>query len=78
MTNGFYNFLNWFDERAWYPLGRIVGGTVSNANGSLIECSEDFYIQLSGVSMTFPISGCGKCSRQLCHEGTKHKSLPAS
>lgn len=26
--NGFYNFLNWFDERAWYPLGRIVGGTV--------------------------------------------------
>lgn len=26
--NGFYNFYNWFDERAWYPLGRIVGGTV--------------------------------------------------
>lgn len=26
--NGFYDFLNWFDERAWYPLGRIVGGTV--------------------------------------------------
>uniref|UniRef100_A0A915BMQ0 dolichyl-diphosphooligosaccharide--protein glycotransferase n=3 Tax=Parascaris univalens TaxID=6257 RepID=A0A915BMQ0_PARUN len=25
---GFYNFLNWFDDRAWYPLGRIVGGTV--------------------------------------------------
>ena len=21
-------FINWFDERAWYPLGRIVGGTV--------------------------------------------------
>ena len=30
VNNGFYNFLNWFDERAWYPLGRIVGGTVSN------------------------------------------------
>lgn len=29
VKNGFYNFLNWFDERAWYPLGRIVGGTVS-------------------------------------------------
>ena len=28
VTNGFYNFLNWFDESAWYPLGRIVGGTV--------------------------------------------------
>uniref|UniRef100_A0A8K9XM72 dolichyl-diphosphooligosaccharide--protein glycotransferase n=1 Tax=Oncorhynchus mykiss TaxID=8022 RepID=A0A8K9XM72_ONCMY len=27
-TNGFYEFLNWFDERSWYPLGRIVGGTV--------------------------------------------------
>lgn len=28
VTEGFYNFINWFDERAWYPLGRIVGGTV--------------------------------------------------
>lgn len=28
VKHGFYNFLNWFDERAWYPLGRIVGGTV--------------------------------------------------
>lgn len=31
VKNGFYNFLNWFDERAWFPLGRIVGGTVSVA-----------------------------------------------
>eukprot|EP00731_Ephydatia_muelleri_P014010 Em0007g1320a len=29
--NGFYPFLNWFDKRAWYPLGRIVGGTVWNS-----------------------------------------------
>ena len=28
VKHGFYDFLNWFDERAWYPLGRIVGGTV--------------------------------------------------
>lgn len=28
VNEGFYNFLNWFDEGAWYPLGRIVGGTV--------------------------------------------------
>lgn len=28
VQNGFYQFLNWFDETAWYPLGRIVGGTV--------------------------------------------------
>lgn len=26
--NGFYEFWNWFDATAWYPLGRIVGGTV--------------------------------------------------
>jgi len=25
---GYYNFHNWFDERAWYPLGRIIGGTI--------------------------------------------------
>jgi len=24
----FYDFLNWFDETAWFPLGRVVGGTV--------------------------------------------------
>ena len=23
---GFYNFHNWFDDLAWYPLGRIIGG----------------------------------------------------
>jgi dolichyl-diphosphooligosaccharide--protein glycosyltransferase len=31
VETSFYDFLNWFDERAWYPLGRIVGGTVSDA-----------------------------------------------
>jgi len=28
VNEGFYNFLNWFDDKSWYPLGRIVGGTV--------------------------------------------------
>eukprot|EP01114_Cavostelium_apophysatum_P001029 TRINITY_DN1088_c0_g1_i2.p1 TRINITY_DN1088_c0_g1~~TRINITY_DN1088_c0_g1_i2.p1 ORF type:complete len:728 (-),score=169.38 TRINITY_DN1088_c0_g1_i2:51-2234(-) len=28
VTEGLYNFLNWFDDQSWYPLGRIVGGTV--------------------------------------------------
>jgi len=28
VNEGLYNFLNWFDEGSWYPLGRIVGGTV--------------------------------------------------
>lgn len=25
---GYYKFHNWFDDRAWYPLGRIIGGTI--------------------------------------------------
>ena len=35
VEHGFYNFLNWFDERAWYPLGRIVGGTVRVSGNKL-------------------------------------------
>jgi len=27
-AEGFYSFHNWFDDRAWYPLGRIIGGTI--------------------------------------------------
>lgn len=27
-NEGFLSFLNWFDDRAWYPLGRVVGGTI--------------------------------------------------
>jgi hypothetical protein len=25
---GFYALWNWFDERTWYPLGRVIGGTL--------------------------------------------------
>jgi len=25
---GFYNLWNWFDDRTWYPLGRVIGGTM--------------------------------------------------
>ncbi|WOO81537.1 Dolichyl-diphosphooligosaccharide--protein glycosyltransferase subunit stt3 [Vanrija pseudolonga] len=28
VNEGFYEFWNWFDPTAWYPLGRTVGGTV--------------------------------------------------
>ncbi|CEI99383.1 Putative Oligosaccharyl transferase STT3 subunit [Rhizopus microsporus] len=28
VKDGFYEFWNWFDDRSWYPLGRVVGGTV--------------------------------------------------
>ncbi|KAK9472757.1 Oligosaccharyl transferase STT3 subunit-domain-containing protein [Dipodascopsis tothii] len=28
VNNDFYSFLNWFDDRTWYPLGRVTGGTL--------------------------------------------------
>ena len=28
VNDGFYEFWNWFDPTAWYPLGRVVGGTI--------------------------------------------------
>ncbi|KAJ2891313.1 oligosaccharyl transferase stt3 subunit, partial [Coemansia aciculifera] len=28
VDHGFDKFWNWFDETAWYPLGRVVGGTL--------------------------------------------------
>ncbi|KAJ3340702.1 oligosaccharyl transferase stt3 subunit [Kappamyces sp. JEL0680] len=28
VEQGYYEFVNWFDELSWYPLGRVVGGTV--------------------------------------------------
>lgn len=27
-NEGYYSFLNWFDNRTWYPLGRVTGGTL--------------------------------------------------
>lgn len=28
VDHSFYEFLNWFDDRTWYPLGRVTGGTL--------------------------------------------------
>lgn len=28
VLHSFYEFLNWFDDRTWYPLGRVTGGTL--------------------------------------------------
>ena len=25
---GFYEFFNWFDSESWYPIGRVIGGSV--------------------------------------------------
>lgn len=32
VEEGFYAFHNWFDDMAWYPLGRIIGGTIYPGN----------------------------------------------
>eukprot|EP00878_Enallax_costatus_P017490 GHUV01018372.1.p1 GENE.GHUV01018372.1~~GHUV01018372.1.p1 ORF type:complete len:291 (+),score=59.68 GHUV01018372.1:220-1092(+) len=28
VSEGFHEFWNWFDSDSWYPLGRVIGGTV--------------------------------------------------
>ncbi|KAH3668313.1 hypothetical protein OGAPHI_002067 [Ogataea philodendri] len=28
VNTSFYDFLNWFDDKTWYPLGRVTGGTL--------------------------------------------------
>uniref|UniRef100_A0AC35FRP2 Dolichyl-diphosphooligosaccharide--protein glycotransferase n=1 Tax=Panagrolaimus sp. PS1159 TaxID=55785 RepID=A0AC35FRP2_9BILA len=50
VENNFYKFLNWFDERAWYPLGRIVGGTVYP--GLMVTSGAIHYVL---NSLNFPI-----------------------
>ena len=35
IEKGFYEFWNWFDHESWYPLGRIIGFTVSVRGGRL-------------------------------------------
>ena len=42
VSEGFYAFLNWFDHTAWYPLGRVVGGTVFP--GLMITSAAIFYL----------------------------------
>ena len=49
---GFYNFHNWFDDRAWYPLGRIIGGTIYP--GLMITASF-FYHILNAINVTIDV-----------------------
>jgi len=49
---GFYNFHNWFDDRAWYPLGRIIGGTIYPG---LMLTSAVFYHIVHFLNMTIHI-----------------------
>ncbi|OQS03480.1 dolichyl-diphosphooligosaccharide-protein glycosyltransferase subunit [Thraustotheca clavata] len=55
-TNSFDEFLNWFDDRAWYPLGRVVGGTLYPG---LMMISASIYRILHYIG--FPISILDVC-----------------
>lgn len=52
VEEGFYNFHNWFDDRAWYPLGRIIGGTIYPG---LMVTSAIFYHVLHFFNLTMDI-----------------------
>jgi len=49
---GFYNFHNWFDDRAWYPLGRIIGGTIYPG---LMVTSAFFFHVMNFLNITIDI-----------------------
>ena len=49
---GFYKFHNWFDDRAWYPLGRIIGGTIYPG---LMVTSTVFYHLLNFLNISIEV-----------------------
>jgi len=52
VNEGFYNFLNWLDDNSWYPLGRIVGGTIYP--GLMVTAAAVFWI-LNAFNITVNI-----------------------
>jgi dolichyl-diphosphooligosaccharide--protein glycosyltransferase len=48
---GVYDLLDWFDDRSWYPLGRLVGGTLYPG---LMYASALIYWGLSAIG--FPVA----------------------
>eukprot|EP00600_Ochromonadales_sp_CCMP1393_P000988 CAMPEP_0174980286 /NCGR_PEP_ID=MMETSP0004_2-20121128/15269_1 /TAXON_ID=420556 /ORGANISM="Ochromonas sp., Strain CCMP1393" /LENGTH=915 /DNA_ID=CAMNT_0016231941 /DNA_START=125 /DNA_END=2872 /DNA_ORIENTATION=- len=49
---GFLEFLNWFDDRGWYPLGRTIGGTIYPG---LMLTAAIFYWFLNFLNLTINI-----------------------
>lgn len=49
---GFLEFLNWFDDRGWYPLGRTIGGTIYPG---LMLTAAIFYWVLNALHITINI-----------------------
>jgi len=52
LTTGFLEFLNWFDDRGWYPLGRTIGGTIYPG---LMLTAAIVYWTLNAVNLTINI-----------------------
>jgi len=50
--HGFYSFHNWFDDRAWYPLGRIIGGTIYPG---LMVTASALYHALNALNITLDV-----------------------
>ncbi|KAI9746098.1 MAG: oligosaccharyl transferase stt3 subunit [Claussenomyces sp. TS43310] len=52
VSNGFYDFWDWFDDRTWHPLGRVTGGTLYPG---LMVTSGIIYHTLRNLSMPIDI-----------------------
>ncbi|KJX95826.1 putative oligosaccharyl transferase stt3 subunit protein [Zymoseptoria brevis] len=52
VSNGFYNFWDWFDDRTWHPLGRVTGGTLYPG---LMVTSGAIYHALRALAMPIDI-----------------------
>ena len=52
VKKGFHDFLDWFDEFSWYPLGRVVGGTIYPG---LMVTSASIYSVLNKLSIPIDI-----------------------
>jgi dolichyl-diphosphooligosaccharide---protein glycosyltransferase len=52
VAEGFLDFLDWFDDRGWYPLGRTIGGTIYPGLMATAAC---FYWVLQALHITINI-----------------------
>lgn len=57
---GFYKFHNWFDDRAWYPLGRIIGGTIYPGRPAGFGCARTHFVQC-GAARAWIWEGSSSC-----------------
>ena len=51
-SEGFFHFRNWFDDRSWYPLGRVVGESI---HSGLVAIAANIYWILNCFNTTVNI-----------------------